>query len=378
MPAHRRDFIRLIGGGGIFAALPAVAGCAAGSDPRGPWTHPGEGEADPRRRAIAYGLLAPNPHNMQPWMADLREPGLVTLYTDPDRLLLVTDPFNRQIVIGCGGFLELMRMSAAEQGFEAHIEVFPQGEAEPRLDARPFARVTFTRGGARDPLFAHVLARRTSRIPFEPRPIPPAAASRILAAALPGVQAGCALDADRLAALRALVYEAARVEAYTPAAAHESCQRTFIGAADIAAHRYGVSLDGPTIEAAHALGLLTQAKMEQPGTWAFKESLSFLKTLSDTAQGFVWLTTPGDSRAEQIQAGRSYLRVNTQAAAEGLAMHPWSQALQEYPTMADLYRQAHRTLAPEGGRVQMLVRIGYAGPVAPAPRRGLTAQIRSA
>jgi hypothetical protein len=327
---------------------------------------------------MAYGLLAPNPHNMQPWMADLREPGVVTLYADPARLLPVTDPFNRQIVIGCGGFLELMRMSAAEQGYEATIVPFPQGEAEPRLDARPFARVTFTRGGVRDALFAHVLARRTSRIPFDARPVPPVAAGRIVSASLPGVQADYALDPARVTALRALVYEAARVESYTPDAAHESCQRTFIGAADIAAHRYGVSVDGPAIEAVHALGLLTQAKMEQPGTWAFNSALSFLKSLSDTAQGFVWLTTPGNSRAQQVLAGRGYLRVNTQAAAEGLAMHPWSQALQEYPTMADLYARARKALAPEGGRVQMLVRIGYAKPVAPAPRRGLAAQIRSA
>ena len=378
MSVDRRDFMRLVGGGAILAAAPSLVACSEGPDPRAAWTHPGEGEIDPRRIAIAYGLLAPNPHNMQPWMADLREPGVVTLYADPQRLLPVTDPFNRQIVIGCGGLLELMRMSAAERGYEAHIVPFPQGEAEPRLDARPFARVTFTRGGTRDPLFAHVLARRTSRVAFDKRPVPAAAAARILAASLPGVQANCALDPARVTALRALVYAGARVEAYTPDAQRESCQRTFIGAHEIAVHRYGISLDGPAMEAAHGLGLLTQAKMEQPGTWAFKASLSFLKTLSDTAQGFVWLTTPGNSRAEQIQAGRSYLRVNTQAAAEGLAMHPWSQTLQEYPTMADLYAQAHKTLAPGGGRVQMLVRIGYARPVAPAPRRGLAAQIQSA
>jgi hypothetical protein len=315
---------------------------------------------------------------MQPWMADLREAGVVTLYADPERLLPVTDPFNRQIVIGFGGFLELMRLAAAEQGYDAVITPFPEGEAEPRLDARPVARVEFRPGGQRDPLFAHVLQRRTSRVPYKPQPVPAAVADRIATASLVGVRAEQTVDPARVSALRDLVQAAARVEAYTPAAGHESCQRTFIGSADVAAHRYGISLDGPMFDALHAVGLLTQAQMEKPGTFAFDQALSFLKTLSDTAQGFVWLATPGNSRAEQVQAGRSYLRINTQAAALGVAMHPWSQALQEYPTMAELYRKAHALLAPDGSRLQMLVRIGYAKPVPPAPRRGLAAQIRNA
>ena len=379
MTTHRRDFIRLVGGGVVFAAAVPATAAGASEDPRGAWTHPGAGETDPRRRAIAYALLAPNPHNMQPWMADLRQPGVITLYFDPTRLLPATDPYNRQIVVGGGAFLELLRLAAAEQGHDAQITAFPEGEPQPRLDARPFARVVMAPGGVRDPLFAHALARRTSRVPFKKRAVDPAAAQRIAAAgAFGGVVARQTVEPARVRRLRALVIAAARVEAYTPAAQQESAQRTFIGARDIAAHRYGVSLDGPAIEAAHALGLLTQDKMERPGTWAFNQSLSFLETLAETAQGFVWLSTPGHSRAEQLMAGRAYLRANIQAAAEGLGMHPWSQALQEYPSMADLYRQAHQTLAPEGGVLQMLVRIGYCAPVAPAPRRGLDAQIRKA
>lgn len=376
MPLPRRDFIRLVGGGCIAAALPA-AGCSAGPDPRAAWVNPGAGETDPRRRALAYALLAPNPHNMQPWMADLREAGAVSLYADPDRLLPASDPFNRQIVIGCGAFLELLRMAAAEDGFDAQITPFPDGEPQPRLDRRPFARVTFGGGGARDRLFAHALQRRTSRIPFDGRPAPLPAVQRIAATAGGDVHAAFTLDPAQVLVLRSLVFEAARTEAYTPAAQRETCARTFIGAANIAAHPYGIALDGAATEAAHAVGLLTQASMDRPGSWAFNQSLDFLKSLADTAAGFVWLSTPGNSRAEQIAAGRSYFRLNTAAAAEGLAMHPWSQSLQEYASMAPLFDRVHKMLAPGGERLQMLVRIGYAKPVKPAPRRGLAAQIRN-
>ncbi len=42
-------------------------------------------------------------------------------------------------------------------------------------------------------------------------------------------------------------------------------------------------------------------------------------------------------------------------------MHPWSQALQEYEEMADLYAEAKTLLgAGAGETVQMLARVGYA------------------
>lgn len=376
MSSSRRDVIRLVGGGAVAAAVP-LAGCAPLPDVRAAWVDPGAGEADPRRRALAWALLAPNPHNMQPWMADLREPGVVTLYADPARLLPQTDPFNRQIVVGCGAFLELLRLAAAEGGLDARIAPFPEGEAD-RLDGRPFARVTFAPGGVADPLFGHALARRTTRAPFDDRPVAEAAARRIAGAARSGATAGFTLEPGRTARLKALAYRGAEIEAHTPAAHRESCERTFIGSRDVAAHPWGVPLDGAAIDAAHAVGLLTREKLETPGTWAYGQSLAFLKGLADTARGFVWLTTAQNRRADQIAAGRDYFRVNAQAAAEGVAMHPWSQCLEEYPAMANLLDETHRELAAQGGRVQMFVRIGYAKPVRPAPRRGLAAQIRSA
>jgi hypothetical protein len=370
----RRDFIRLVGGGVVLAAAPGCAPSTA--DARAAWNEPGAGERDPRKRALSYAILAPNPHNMQPWLADLTEPGQITLYIDTTRMLPVTDPFNRQIVIGCGAFLELLRMAAAQEGMTATIEPFPAGEPLPRLDKRPVARVRLGRGAGPDPLFAHVLARRTNRGAFDERAVPESVAKAVvLAAAVPLVTSGHALDAERVAKLKALVFEGAKIEANTPPAHQESVDRTFIGKRDVAAHRYGISLEGPVIEGVHAVGLLTQEKMKQPGTFAFDQSLSFLKKAADTSRGFVWMTTAGDSRAEQLAAGAAYVRANLAATGLGLAMHPWSQLLQEYETQNTPRAAVHRELAPEGGRIQMLARIGYARPVPPAPRRGLAANV---
>lgn len=374
----RRDFIRILGGGAVLAA---TASCAqAGVDPRAAWNDPGAGETDLRRRALSWAILAPNPHNMQPWLADLATPNEITLYVDRARLLPVTDPFNRQITIGCGAFLELLRMALAQGGAGCRIEPFPAGEALPLLDDRPVARVVIEGTAAPDPLFAHALARRTSRMPFTDQSIGAIEARALAeAAAVPGVTAGLTTAADRVARLRALVFEGARIEATTPAAHHESVERTFIGRKAVAEHPWGISLDNPLMSAMHAVGILTREKMATPGTQAFEESLKFLKAAADTATGFIWLTTAGDGRGEQIAAGAAYLRGNLAAAGVGLSMHPWSQGLQEYKTQKPLFARLHAELAPQGGRLQMLSRIGYAkSPVPPAPRRGLAANLKDA
>lgn len=378
---HRRDFIRLAGGGAVFAA----AGCAAnGPDPRAAWSNPGAGETDPRKRALAFAILAPNPHNMQPWLADLAEPNAITLYVDRTRLLPVTDLFNRQITIGCGAFLELLSLAAGAQGLTAAITPFPEGEPAPNLDDRPIARVVLSPGGKADPLFGQALQRRTNRGRYDGRPVAPDAAAAIgtasigSGAGLPGIQFGSTVSGPPLGRLRAQVLEGAVIEANTPSAHKESIDRTFLGSKAVAAHRYGISIEGPAIEAAAAAGLLTQAKMETPGTWAFQQEISMMKTGAESAAGFIWLTTAGNSRAEQLTAGRAYLRANLAATRLGLSMQPWSQGLQEYPTMAGLFARLHADLAPGGGRLQMLSRIGYAKPIPPSPRRGLAANLKTA
>lgn len=375
---HRRDFIRVLGGGAIFAAT----GCApAGSDPRAAWVSPGAGETDPRRKALSWAILAPNPHNMQPWIVDLSVADEITLYIDRTRLLPVTDPFNRQIVIGCGAFLALLSMALRQAGHDVEGRPFADGEPHPLLDDRPLARLRIVKADETgpDPLFPHVLKRRTHRGVFTDQSITERELNTLTGSMTPNplIQVQATTDPARVATLRRLVYEGAKVEAHTPAAHQESVERTFIGARDVAAHPWGISLDQPVMTAMNALGILTKAKMATPGTTAFAESLKFLKAGADTAQGFIWMTTTGDSRLDQIVAGVAYLRANLAAAGLGLAMHPFSQGLQEYATQKPVYDALHRELAPDGGRIQMLARIGYPkAEVPPAPRRGLAAQLR--
>lgn len=176
---NRRNFIRVVGQSSIAAATVSVGACATSSGfPsaaveawQGPTT-----ETEPRRRALAYAITAPNPHNLQPWLVDLSEPNVITLLTNPERVLPETDPFGRQILIGHGAFLELMVIALAELGFAAQVTLWPQGELAPQIAnwsnqaglKRPIARIVLAPGGVKDPLFAQILKRHTPKDRLRP------------------------------------------------------------------------------------------------------------------------------------------------------------------------------------------------------------------
>lgn len=386
----RRKFIRIAGGGVVVAA--GGGGAAAyrlrpgyPAEAVEAWQGPGE-ETEPRRRALAYAITAPNPHNLQPWQVDLREPGVITVFTDPARVLPHTDPFGRQILIGHGAFLELLVLALAEQGHASEVVLWPEGELPASLarwDRRPVARLRLAPGGRPDPLFAQVLHRHTPKVDFDPaRPVSQPVLARLLAAHRgSAVRAAGTAAAGQLPALRDLCWASAQVELLTPATVMESIQLTRVGPAEILAHRDGISINGAIPRIASALGQFDRGAPPAAGSPAYRQMMQRFEGHSRTAMGFAWLTTPGNTRTQQIEAGRAYVRLQLQATAMGLGVHPMSQALQEFAQMRPHYEQAHRLMlgrpAPQGAgdeTLQMFCRLGYApAPVPATPRRPLAA-----
>lgn len=382
MNLSRRKMIFLVGGGAILAAGGAF-GFAATRTPQTaylPWSSAGNYD-NPRIRALSWALLAPNPHNRQPWLADLSEDGAITLYVDTDRLLPQTDPFNRQITIGLGCFLELLRMAAAEDGYRADMTLFPQGSSATALDQRPIARIVLTADSAvvRDPLFAWVPARRSNKEPYDTTRSPaPEVLTQMAAAASNGSRFGGTVDPAEVADWRALTREALRIEVETPHTYQESVDLFRIGRREVDANPDGIDFSGPMFESMHLTGMFSREIAADPTSFAFTAGMDAVYANADTAMGHVWLVTADNSRETQIAAGADWLRVNLAATAQGIGFQPLSQALQEFPEMAGPYAQVHERLAPDGGTVQMLGRIGYGPLVGNSPRWPLESRIMNA
>ena len=377
---NKRQFLGILGGGTIVAATGAGVWSATREPTKAlaPWTEAGSAYDEPRRRALSYAILAPNPHNRQPWLVDLGEPDRVTLYVDTNRLLPHTDPYNRQITIGLGCFIELLTLAAAEDGFRAEIDLFPSGSHPQRLTSAPVATVRFIRDAEvrRDPLFAHAIRRRSNKDPFDvSRPVPQAGLDALVEAGLHNTGVGTTRDSQRVAQLRALTEQALVVEIDTPHTYRESVDLFRIGKAEVEADPDGIDFSGPLFETLSLLGQFDRAVLLDRESGGFSAGLNAVLANAGTAMAYVWIVTNGNSRADQIAAGRDWLRINLAATRDGLAFHPLSQALQEYPEMATLYRRVHAEIAPGGGTVQMLSRLGYGKAVPPSPRWALEKKI---
>ena len=388
----RRHFMHLAGGGVVLAASTSLlGGCSVFEVPASAvaaWQGPAPAE-ELRRWVLAYALLAPNPHNLQPWLADLRTPGEITLALDTRRLLPATDPFGRQILMGAGAFLELLSLAAAERGHRVELALFPDGLPGPRLDDRPFARLRLLPEPAipRDPLFAQVLRRRTDRRAYDPAGAPTPAELQALqaAASTQAVRLGVAGpgQAAQRDAIRAITREAWRLELTTEAPMMESMRLLRVGSAEIDQHRDGISLTSPLLVGLAKTGLFDRSRFPAPDSSATQGQIRDFDAITASTPAYLWIVTEGNQRTQQIAAGRAYARVNLAASASALALHPNEQALQEFAEVAAPYQAIHQLLDAPAPRftVQMLARLGHlpagVAAAAPAPRRGLDRQLRA-
>lgn len=359
----RRKFLKILGGGTILAATASVAFVTTRTPHAAlaPW-QPAP-YSDPRMAALSHAVLAPSPHNRQPWLIELQGEDTVLIHRDESRDLPMTDPFHRQLFIGLGAFVETMVLAAGAGGHAVDLTLLPQG------DDGPVARAVFSPGAEADPLATQILDRHSNKQPYTDRRLTPDQATTLAG------YAQLILDDDRVAKIREMTERAFRIEMETPRTLRESVELMRIGKAEINANPDGIELTGPGLEALRRIGLLDEdvlMNLDHPGN---KAQLAEYYEMLRATHHYAVVTTPGNTRPDQIAAGRRTVRLYLKTTEMGLGLHPVSQALQEYPEMADEYALAHRMLAPEGHTVQMLLRLGHGPDPVATPRWPLESRI---
>ena len=369
MSLSRRKFLTLIGGGVVVAAGTGAATFAGTRTPTkalAPWDAAGQYD-DARLRALSYALLAPNPHNRQPWEVELVGHDEVVIWRDKERDLPVTDPYARQLTVGMGCFIELMKMAAASEGYGVETTLYPQGEDG------PVARCRFVPNAAKaNPLFAFVMERRSHKAPFD---------------------AGRTIDAEDVAGLsmhgtiytsyaelnpiKAHAIAAWETEMSTEAPYMESVHLFRVGKREINANPDGIDIQSTMLDALRLTGQLPNATLADMSHPAVIEATAETSEQIESAPAIALITTPSNTRLDQLDAGARWLRLNLDATARGIALRPVSQALQEYPEVRENYSAIQEGFG-KGGTVQMLGLLGYGTKTPRTPRWGLETRLINA
>ncbi|HSD58275.1 MAG TPA: hypothetical protein VLB04_08850 [Methanotrichaceae archaeon] len=285
---------------------------------------------------LSYAILAPSSHNSQPWKFNVSGDE-IRLYADKTRWLKVADADQRELHISLGCALENLLVAAEHFGYGHNVTYFPGDE-----DLVAIVKLMPDGQLSRDPnLFDAILARHTNRKIYENRAVPESALQMLRnQSADDDLQLYLTSDPETINSFGDLVVQSDKIQYGNPD------YRSELG------FWLGQGVLGPT-------GI--QAKIAQlyvvlldAGSGQTKKDAELVN--STPVIGFI--SSSENDRTSQVKVGQIFERVWLAAEAEGIRLHPISQALEVPETKSELAE-----MVPEKGLYpQQTFRLGYAEP----------------
>lgn len=309
---------------------------------------------DDRLKALlAWAVLAPSPHNTQPWAWTVRD-GLVELRADRARRLPVCDPDDRELTIGCGAALEHLLLRLGVEGTPVVVETLPGSDPDLLARVRTGAGETYE---SRPELVSAMRTRRTNRTAYHGDPM--GATQRAIlteASEAFGVHLHWLDDDNSRTAVVGLIMEADRAQMastdFRRELAHwmrprhsrsgEGMQADLLGQHGVAAYV------APLVVRTFDVGAMQAARDRQ---------------LTEGSPDLVILATAADDPAAWLGTGRALARLTLEAQAAG-----WASAYMNQPCELPEARLRLAGHLPSPGHPQLLIRLGLAGPVHAAGR----------
>lgn len=311
---------------------------------------------------LAWAVLAPSPHNTQPWAWTVAD-GVIELRADASRLLTVSDPDGRELVIGCGAALEHLLLRLGAEGMPLTVEEFPASE-----DGSALARV---RTGAGEPyehrpdLVAAMVTRRTNRTAYHGDPMDSGLRSALTRAGRRfGVETTWLEDSDSRTALVTLIMDADREQMSSVEFRREL--------AHWMRPKHSSSSDGMQADLLGQHGIAAYVAPLAVRTFdmgAMQAARDGELTSGSPDLAVIW--TAADDPAAWLATGRALARLTLGAAAAGRASAYMNQPC-ELPAVRE---RLARTLGI-AGHPQLVLRYGLAEPVHPASRLPVSAVLQ--
>jgi hypothetical protein len=284
----------------------------------------------PWQDLLRLAILAPSPHNVQPWRIALCGEREALLYVDRGRTLPAEDVTGCFLMATMGAFLEALAIAAAQHGMILRYTLGDSPERlvmafrEPVADALlPFARLRLESGAEPNGVAALLRTRRTSRLSYLPKPIPIAATAALETLA---TQWGHAYEQinDPLAVERILACNTrALFEDLNAREYHDEIVRWFRFSDSTASG----SQDGLSYRCMNVPRPLFWITARLPGLLRFRPLVPLLRGIYRGQLGVVpalgVLSGPFFEPRESLQSGRFLLRLWLELARQNLYIHPF-------------------------------------------------------
>lgn len=321
---------------------------------------PADGSSEERLGFILnYAILAPSIQNTQPWVFRIHG-NVLDLFADRSRSLPVMDPEGREMCISCGAALFHIRLALQYFGVSSEITLLPDGR-NPLWLARIVLGMRCDTECDLIPLFHAIPYRHTNRQPYRPEPVPDEILDEIRAdAEHEGAQLHLAIESNTRNDIADLIAEGDRIQWSSRAFRRELAVWLRPNARP---GRDGIpgSAEGLTAFASEIAPLVIRTFDLGKGRAAKDREIAMYSPV------LALLATPSDSRRDWLAAGQALARVLLRARSEEV----WASFLNQPVEVVSL-RPKLMDCFGRSGVAQILMRLGYADPAPPTPRRSVS------
>jgi hypothetical protein len=357
MPADRRSFLKMLGGCALAAGagpmLCVGEGFAHAHNRKGLRAEATVAGIDPALgRILHYASLAPSGHNSQPWYVRWTRDREIIIGADGTRRLPAVDPNNREMMLSLGAFVENLSLAAGDVGYEAQTEVVAKSPFEQEI-----LRVTLQKADPVPYPLDRLTSRRTAKHGYRSKELRKEDVEA-LAKPLDGRLFYFPPGSEHARCIAEGTVEAFRAQTERDEAQQELVKWLRLSDEAAERHRDGLTTQGMEIQGLKGWFVRNFTKPEDFMKQSMRnKSIDMTRKMVEEGGGWFIITSPGESLADLIEAGRGFERMALLARERGVAVHPMTQILEEEIGRKEIAANHDAGMIP-----QFVLRVGYLDP----------------